>query len=88
MSLAVTVREGRGSRRCDRAQDILVWPGPKLWWLARSRQVAVFHWLRGGFETPPPALHFSWFLSVRSCSSSQRPPAFEAAVSPTPYRRC
>lgn len=44
-------------------------------------------WLRGGVESPPPALPPSRLLSLRSCSSFQRPPALAAAVSPVPPRR-
>ncbi|KAL1790303.1 VPS10 domain-containing receptor 2 [Sigmodon hispidus] len=45
-------------------------------------------WLRGGFQSPPPALPPSWLLSLRSRSSSQRPPALPAAVSPAPPCHC
>lgn len=44
-------------------------------------------WLRGGVKSPPPALPPSRLLSLRSCSSSQLPPALSAAVSPAPPRR-
>jgi hypothetical protein len=47
----------------------------------------VLPWLRGGVESPPPALPPSRLLSLRSCSSSQRPPALPAAVSSAPPRR-
>lgn len=63
-------------------------PGPGMRWLARGRQVAMLSWLRGGAESPPPALPPSRLLSLRSRPSSQRPPALPAAVSPAPHRRC
>lgn len=43
--------------------------------------------MRGGSESPPPALPPSRLLSLSSCSSSLRPPALPAAVSPAPPRR-
>lgn len=90
MRLGVTVREGRGLGGVTALRTS--WPGPAGLRAAvarpRGRQVAVLPRLRGGAESPPPALPPSRLLSLSSCSSSQRPPALPAAVSPAPPRRC